>query len=142
MGLRVPPPPPQSNFLPAKLFGTPERGITEGHTAAGARAQRARCLTFQEKFRWHTQDFCAWRGLTLGYPNSGTLPYLLGPDVVYQVTMVASSIWVPEERSPTPEVFIIREGINFTIDDPTRSVYSLHKANIITAQVGIRKYKE
>ena len=44
---------------------------------------------------------------------------------------------MPEERSWVPEVFI-REGINFTIDDPTRVVYSPHKANLIAAQMGIQ----
>ena len=37
---------------------------------------------------------------------------------------------------------LIGEGINFTVDDPTRLVYSLHKANLIATQVGIRQYKK
>ena len=62
--------------------------------------------------------------------------YLLGPDEVYQVRVAASSVWVPEERIWAPEVFIIREGINFTVDDPTRLVYRLRGANTIAVQVG------
>ena len=68
--------------------------------------------------------------------------YLLGPDKVHQVRVVASSVWVLQERSWVREVFVIREGINFTVDDPTRLVYSLHKANLIATQVNIRQYKE
>ena len=42
------------------------------------------------------------------------------------------------------EVHRIREGIDFIVDDPTRLVYNLHiydlhRANIVTAQMGIRQ---
>ena len=67
---------------------------------------------------------------------------LLGPDVVYKVRVVASSVWVLEERSWASKVFITREGIKFAVDDPTRLVYSFHTANVIAAQAGIRLDKE
>ena len=68
--------------------------------------------------------------------------YLLGPDQVYKVRVQASSVWVLEVRRREPEVFIIGEGINFTVEDPTRLMHSLHKANVIAEQVGIQLYKE
>ena len=56
--------------------------------------------------------------------------------------MLASSVWVPEVRCWELEVFIIGEGINFTVDHTTRLMQNLHKANVIAEQVGIRLYKE
>ena len=60
------------------------------------------------------------RGWTSDYPNLGTYMYLLGPDEVYQVRVVASSVWVPEERIWAMEVFIIKECMNFTVDEPDK----------------------
>ena len=39
-------------------------------------------------------------------------------------------------------MFITREGMDFIVDDPTRLIYSLHKANVIAEQKGIWLYKE
>ena len=51
--------------------------------------------------------------------------------------------WVlPEVRRWEPEVFIISEGINFTVEDTTGLMRNLHRANVIAEQVGIRLYKE
>ena len=35
-----------------------------------------------------------------------------------------------------------RGGINFTVEDTTRLMQNLHRANVIAEQVGIRLYKE
>ena len=51
-------------------------------------------------------------------------------------------MWVPEVRRWEPEVFIIGEGINFTVEDTASLMQNLHKANVIAEQVGIRLYKE
>ena len=51
-------------------------------------------------------------------------------------------MWVPEVRRWEPEVFLIGEGINFTVEDTTRLMQSSHKANMIAERVGIRLYKE
>ena len=64
--------------------------------------------------------------------------YLLAPDQVYKVRVLALSVWVPEVRRWEPEVFIIGEGINFTLEADA----NLHPANVIAEQVGIRLYKE
>ena len=48
---------------------------------------------------------------------------------------------MPEVRYWEPEVFIIGEGINFTVEDPTRLMHSLDKTNVIAERVGIRVYK-
>ena len=68
--------------------------------------------------------------------------YLLAPDQVYKVRVQAPSVWVPEVRRWEPQVFIIAEGINFTVEDTTGFMQNLHKANVIAEQVGIRLYKE
>ena len=34
------------------------------------------------------------------------------------------------------------QGINFTVEDTTRLMQNLHRANVMTEQVGIRLYKE
>ena len=80
----------------------------------------------------------------MDYPGAGTNMYLLGlgPDQVYQIRVEASSIWVPEERRWGPQVFSIREGIIFTVNDPVRLMYSLHKANVIAKRLGMWLYKE
>ena len=51
-------------------------------------------------------------------------------------------MWVPEVRRWGPEVFLIGEGIKFTVQDTTRLMQNLQKANVIAEQVGIRLYKE
>ena len=61
--------------------------------------------------------------------------YLLAPDHVYKVRVLASSVWVPEVRRWEPEVFIIGESINFTVEDTTRLMQNLHTANVIAEQI-------
>ena len=39
-------------------------------------------------------------------------------------------------------MFIIDEGINFTVEDTTRLMQNWHRAKLIAEQVGIRLYKE
>ena len=68
--------------------------------------------------------------------NTRRGPYTNSPRVL------ASTVWVPEVRRWEPEVFIIGEGINFTVEDTTRLMQNLHRANVIAEQVGIRLYKE
>ena len=108
---------------------------------------------FHEKFRWHTHNACAIqshgilaekrrRGWFSDYPEAGSNMYLSAPDQVYKVRVLASSVWVPEVRRWEPEVFIIDEGINFTVEDTTRLMQNLHRAKLIAEQVGIRLYKE
>ena len=63
--------------------------------------------------------------------------YLLGPDRV----VVAGCAWVPEERIWAPEVFIVGEGIHFTVDDSLRLTAQLDHANIIAADLGLKTYK-
>ena len=48
----------------------------------------------------------------------------MAPDQVYKVQVPASSVWVPEVRRWELEVFIIGEGINFTVEDTTRLMES------------------
>ena len=79
------------------------------------------------------------RGWASDYPVSGTNMYLLGPDEVYQVRVVASSIWVPKERIWVPEVCITREGINVLVDDLTRLVYNLHTAKMMAAHAVVQR---
>ena len=108
---------------------------------------------FHEKFRWHTHHVRAIqadrilaekrrRGWFSDYPEAGSNMYLLAPDQVYKVRVLASTVWVPEVRRWEPEVFIIGEGINFTVEDTTRLMQNLHRANVVAEQVGIRLYKE
>ena len=66
--------------------------------------------------------------------------YLLGPDRVYRVQVVASCVWVPEERIWAPEVFIMGEGIHFKVDDSVRLMAHLDHANIIAVELGLRTY--
>ena len=61
------------------------------------------------------------RGWFSGYPEEGSNLYLLALDQVYKVRVLASTVWVPEVRCLEPEVFIIVEGINFTVEDTTRT---------------------
>ena len=75
-------------------------------------------------------------------PEAGSNMYLLAPHQVYKVRVLASTVWVPEVRRWEPEVFIIGEGINFTVEDTTGLMRNLHRANVIAEQVGIRLYKE
>ena len=56
------------------------------------------------------------------------------------IKVVTSSAWVLGDRIWALEIFIIREGINFTMDDPTRLIYNLHWANTGAALVGIWQY--
>ena len=67
--------------------------------------------------------------------------YLLGPDGVYLVQVVAGCAWVPEERILAPEVVIVGEGIHFTVDDPVRLMAQLNHANIIAAELGLKTYE-
>ena len=67
--------------------------------------------------------------------------YLLGPDRVYLVQVVAGCAWVPEERIWAPEVFIVGEGIHFTVDDSVRLMAQLNHANIIAAKLGLKTYE-
>ena len=39
-------------------------------------------------------------------------------------------------------MFIIGEGMSFTVEDSTRLMHSLHKANVVAEQVDIRLYNE
>ena len=107
---------------------------------------------FGEKFRWYTADLHRLqgdhilrekrrRGWTGDYPNGGARMYLLGPDRVYLVQVVASCAWVPEERIWAPEVFIVGEGIHFTVDDSMRLMAKLNHANIIAAEMGLKTYE-
>ena len=67
--------------------------------------------------------------------------YLLGPDRVCLVQVVAGFAWVPEERIWAPEVFIVGEGIHFTVDDSVRLMAQLNHANMIAAQPGLKTYE-
>ena len=67
--------------------------------------------------------------------------YLLGPDRVYLVEVVAGCAWVPEERIWAPEVFIVGEGIRFTVDDSVRLMAQPNHANIIAAELGLKTYE-
>ena len=78
--------------------------------------------------------------MVLRLPRGRKQHVLIGQ--VYKVRVLASSVWVPEVRRWEPEVFIISEGINFTVQDTTRLMQNLHRANVIAEQVGIRLYKE
>ena len=128
-------------------------GTPKGAPPPGSGPQRTRRLLFHEKFRWHTHHVRAIqadrilaekrrRGWFSDYPEAGSNMYLLAPDQVYKVRVLASTVWVPEVRRWEPEVFIIGEGINFTVEDTTRLMQNLHRANVIAEQVGIRLYKE
>ena len=55
--------------------------------------------------------------------------------------VVASCAWVPEERIWAPEVFIVGEGINFTMDDSVSLMAQLNHANIIATELGLRAYE-
>ena len=66
--------------------------------------------------------------------------YLLGPDIVYLVQVVAGCVWVPEESIRAPEVFIVGEGIHFIVDDPVRLTAKPNHANIIAAELGMTMY--
>ena len=128
-------------------------GTPKGAPPPGSGTQRTRRLLFHEKFRWHTHHVRAIqadrilaekrrRGWFSDYPEAGSNMYLLAPDQVNKVRVLASTVWVPEVRRWEPEVFIIGEGINFTVEDTTRLMQNLHRANVIAEQVGIRLYKE
>ena len=128
-------------------------GTPKGAPPPGPGTQRTRRLLFHEKFRWHTHHVRAIqadrilaekrrRGWFSDYPEAGSNMYLLAPDQVYKVRVLASTVWVPEVTRWEPEVFIIGEGINFTVEDTTRLMQNLHRANVIAEQVGIRLYKE
>ena len=131
--------------------GTPKGAPPPGSPGSGT--QRTRRLMFHERFWWHTHNVRAIqadrilaekrrRGWFSDYPEARSNMYLLAPDQVYKVRLLASSVWVPEVRRWEPEVFIIGEGINFTVEDTTRLLQNLRKANMIAEQVGIRLYKE
>ena len=105
-------------------------GTPKGAPPPGSGTQRTRRLLFHEKFRWHTHHVRAIqadrilaekrrRGWFSDYPEAGSNMYLLAPDQVYKVRVLASTVWVPEVRRWEPEVFIIGEGINFTVEDTT-----------------------
>ena len=65
--------------------------------------------------------------MVLGLPRGRKQYVLIGTrDQVYKVRVLASSVWVPEVRRWEPEVFIIGEGINFTVEDTTRLMQNLH----------------
>ena len=79
--------------------------------------QRTRRRTFHERFRWHTHNLRAIqadriltekrrRGWFSDYPEAESNTYLLAPDQVCKVQVLASSVWVPEVRRWEPEVFI------------------------------------
>ena len=121
-------------------------GTPKGAPPPGSGTQRTRRLMFHEKFWWHTHNVRAIqadrilaekrrRGWFSDYPEAGS-------NMVYKVRVLASSVWVPEVRPWEPEVFIIGEGINSTVEDTTRLMQNLHRANLIAEQVGIRLYKE
>ena len=141
---------PQS---PSGMGASHGEGTPKGAPPPGSGPQRTRRLLFHEKFRWHTHHVRAIqadrilaekrrRGWFSDYPEAGSNMYLLAPDQVYKVRVLASTVWVPEVRRWEPEVFIIGEGINFTVEDTTRLMQNLHRANVIAEQVGIRLYKE
>ena len=67
--------------------------------------------------------------------------YLLGPHRVYLVQVVVGCAWVPEERIWALEVFVVGEGIHFTVDDSVRLMAQLNHANIIAAELGLRTYE-
>ena len=67
--------------------------------------------------------------------------YLLGPDRVYLVQVVAGCVWVPWERIRAPEVFIVGEGIHFTVEGSVRLMAQLNHANIIAAELGLKTYE-
>ena len=46
-----------------------------------------------------------------------------------------------EERIWAPEVFIVGEGIHFTVDDSVRLMAQLNHANIIAAELGLKTYE-
>ena len=75
------------------------------------------------------------------YPNGGTRMYLLGLNRVYPVQVVAACAWVPEERIWAPKVFIVGEGIHFTVDDSVRLMAQLNHADIIAVELGLRTYE-
>ena len=63
----------------------------------------------------------------------------MATDEVYKVKVVASSAWVVEDRIWAPEVCIIGEGIDFTVDDTARSFSNLHTTNTTASQVGMQR---
>ena len=67
--------------------------------------------------------------------------YLPGPDRVYLVQVVAGCAWIPEERIWAREVFVVGEGIHFTVDDSVRLMAQLNHANIIAAEPGLKPYE-
>ena len=66
--------------------------------------------------------------------------YLLGPDRVYSVQAVAGCVWVPEERIWAPEVFIMRAGMPFVVDDPVRLMAQPNRPNIPAAELEVKTY--
>ena len=66
--------------------------------------------------------------------------YLLEPDRVYLVQVLAGCVWVPEERIGAQEVFIMGEGIHLIVDDPVRLNAQPNHADIIAAELGMRTY--
>ena len=67
--------------------------------------------------------------------------YLLGAHRIYMVQVVADCAWVPEERIWALEVFIVGEGIHFTVDDSVRLIAQVNHTNIIAADLGLRTYE-
>ena len=58
--------------------------------------------------------------MTAPWPNYGMCVHLLGPDEAYKVKVVVSNAWVVGDRLWVLEVYIIGEGINFTMDVTTK----------------------
>ena len=66
--------------------------------------------------------------------------YLLGPNRVYLVQVVAGCVWVSEERIWAPEVVISGEAIHFMVDDLVRLMAQPNCANILAAKLGVKMY--
>ena len=127
---------------PQPTGAPPPRGYT---------ANTIKPLTFGEKFWRYTADLLklqedrvlrekrrkTWTG---DYLDGGTRMYLLGPDRVYLVQLVAGCVWVPEGRVWAPEMFIVGEGIHFIVDDPVGLMAQPNRANSIAAELGMKIY--
>ena len=66
--------------------------------------------------------------------------YLLGPNTIYVVQVMASCVWILEGRIWAPEVFIVGEGILFRIYDNVRLMAQPNRANIIAVELGMKTH--
>ena len=55
--------------------------------------------------------------------------------------VVAGCVWVPQEKIWESEVFVVREGIHFTVDNQVRLMEQTDHANVLAAELGTKMYQ-